>query len=81
MKMLDYLMRSRVKIKILRHFMNNEQGIGTRELARQMREDSSNTLVALREMCKIGILEKVDDKYYAKNIELLTLLQHIDDTY
>lgn len=79
MKTLTMLMRSRVKIKVLRHFMDTKAGIRVRELSRAIDEDAGNTKRVLSEFKKYGILEQREDRYYSADDRLFRLLQQIDE--
>lgn len=79
MTILDLLMRSRVKIKTLRYFMHTSRGIRSRDLSRQLKEDPGNTNKALKELTKAGIIELRDNYYYAKDVNMLSLLLQVDE--
>ena len=78
MNTLDLLITSRVKKKILRHFMTAENGIQTRELGRLLNEDPGNVARYLREIAKYGPVVLVDGKYYSSDVDKLRILQQLD---
>ena len=78
MNTLDLLITSRVKKKILRHFMTAEDGIQTRELGRLLNEDPGNVARYLREIAKYGLVVLIDGKYYSSDVDKLTILQQLD---
>lgn len=68
MTTLDHLITSNTLAKVLHFICNAYKPFGSRDVARQLRDDPGNVNKALKRLEKTGLIEKVSDETQAKYI-------------
>lgn len=66
MKPLNYLITSRVKVKLITYFACNKKPIGIRDLAELIQEDPGNVARFMHQASRAGLLQTVPTKRFNK---------------